>query len=190
MGAPESADDRCDELSDAALLEQIRAGDERAERALFDRYYLRLIRFARSKMALNLQRVEPPSDVAHSALKSVLMGIPLDEFQLDEGKSLWPLLATVTLHKIANRGRRLRPHEPLNVEYLADADIAQDAVVLQDLVSELLEAFSFSDKRRKIIELLLQEYRPGEIAEIVEVSTRTVRRTRKEAEKAIRRLMK
>ena len=56
---------------------------------------------------------------------------------------------------------------------------------MEDLVSKLLEAFSFSKKRQQIVELILQEYRPGEIAELMQVSTRTVLRTRKEAEKAI-----
>lgn len=180
---------RDDELSDATLLEQIRAGDEHAQCVFFDRYYQRLIGFAKTKMALDLQRVEPPSDVAQSTMKSVLMGIPLDEFQLDEGKSLWPLLAKIAVNKIVNRGRKSRPLEVFDVEQLAVTDLTQDGVVLQDLVSKLLEAFSFSEKRRKIVELILQEYRPGEIAELMQVSTRTVLRTRKEAEKALRQLL-
>jgi RNA polymerase sigma factor (sigma-70 family) len=175
------------ELKDRELIDKIRAGDDTAERVLFDRYYVRLVEYARRRMNVRLRQVEPPSDVAQSALKSVFLGIPTREFDLSSNKSLWPLLVTVTLNKIRNRGKKhfgVKRDLSRNIRaddygVLIDDRCSQSEAELYDLVSELLS--KFSGRRRRIIELVLQDYGVGEIARELEISERTVYNTRQRA---------
>ena len=193
-----SAEPPCDDLanlSDRELLERIRAGSEAAARALFDRYYVRLVRYVGDKMGARLQSVEPPSELAHSALKSVLLGIPAREFDVDQGGSLWPLLVTVALNKIRNRWRKhtgpskdIRRNVPLHeYQLLVNSQDQQSETELKDLVEQLLG--TFSGRRRRIIELFLQGYRTGEIAGELGISERTVYSTRQRAIGSLRELL-
>lgn len=175
------------QLDDGELLERIRRHDEIAERELFQRYYDRLLHFARGKMNLRLQTVEPPSDVALSAIKSVLLGIPVGHIEVSSRGDLWPLLVAVTLNKIRNRWRKhsgprrdLGRNVPLGeYEFLTDRNGDTDAAELKDLVDRLLS--KFPGRRRRILEMILDDYRVKDIAQELGIAERTVYNTRQQA---------
>jgi RNA polymerase sigma factor (sigma-70 family) len=183
------------QLDDRELLDRIRQHDEAAERALFQRYYDRLLRFARGKMNLRLQTVEPASDVALSAMKSVLLGIPLGRVEVGSRGDLWPLLVAVTLNKIRSRWRRhsgprrdLGRNVPLgDYEFLLCREGDADAAELNDLVEQLLS--KFPGRRRRILEMVLEGYRVNEIARELGIAERTVYNTRQRAMATLRELL-
>jgi DNA-directed RNA polymerase specialized sigma24 family protein len=195
MTEPASTD-RLQSLPDAELLARIRAGDALAEREVFDRYYTRTVGFARARMNPRLQVRVGASDVAASAMKSVLMGVRPGEFDLDADDTLWPLLATVTLNKIRNQWKThtaqrkdLRLSQPLDpCAWLLEVCPPQACEAeMKDLVDCLLG--QFSPRRQKILRLAMDGYGVGEIAAMVGVSERTVYETRREAARCLMRLL-
>jgi RNA polymerase sigma-70 factor, ECF subfamily len=182
-------------IPDDELLRRIRQGDQAAERALFERYYARLVSYVRRKMYPQLQQVAPPSDIAQSAMKSVLLGIPIRQFSLDEGQNLWPLLVTITLNKISKRGKKffslrrdIGRNQPMDAyDCLSADDDAASQAELNDLVGCLLDCFT--DRRRRIVELLLQDWGVGEIAAELAISEKTVYRTRQQAIASLQELL-
>lgn len=112
----------------------------------------------------------------------------------DDG--LWPLLATITLNKIRNRGKfwqrkqrdptRMQPLEA-GSDPLETGPSAEDTVVLEDLIERLLEPFS--DRRRRILEGILAGQPVNKIALQVGTSERTVLNTRLAAAKILEQIL-
>ena len=185
-----------DSLPDPQLLAEIRAGNSQAERALFNRYYARMVGFARARMNTRLQVRVAASDVAASAIKSVLLGVRPGEFDLDDDENLWPLLVTVMLNKVRNQwkrhtsqGRDLRVSQPIDACQWLAADCQQQTcqVELDDLVERLLAGFP--PRRQNILRLALEGFGVGEIARSVGVTERTVYGTRREAARCLLQLL-
>ena len=194
--AAQSSDERIESLSDPQLLVEIRAGNSQAERALFNRYYARMVGFARARMNPRLQVRVAASDVAASAMKSVLLGICPGEFDLGDDESLWPLLVTVMLNKVRNQwkrhtsqGRDLRVSQPIDACQWLAADSQQQTcqAELDDLVERLLT--EFPPRRQNILRLALEGFGVGEIATSVGVTERTVYETRREAARCLLQLL-
>ena len=184
-----------DSLPDPQLLAEIRAGNSQAERTLFNRYYARMVGFARARMNTRLQVRVAASDVAASAIKSVLLGVRPGEFDLDDDESLWPLLVTVMLNKVRNQwrrhtrqGRDLRVSQPIDACQWLAADSQQQTcqAELDDLVQRLLAEFP---RRQNILRLALEGFGVGEIAASVGVTERTVYETRREAARCLSQLL-
>lgn len=174
-------------LGDDQLLAAYRNGDETAATVLFERYYARLVGLARKKMGGLLRDVEESSDLAQSVFQSVFLRGRDCQIQIGPQDSLWPLLVTITLNKIRNRakywGRKRRDRRrevPLeDRDPLETGPLPEDAARLNDLVEQLLEPFN--QRRRTIIEYLLQELPVAEIAHRVGTSERTIYKTRQAA---------
>lgn len=79
-----------------------------AQKALWDRYFSRLVALAKMKLAETPQRVADAEDVATVALADFFVGKREGRFpQLHDRDSLWPLLATITAHKVVDQQRQL-----------------------------------------------------------------------------------
>jgi len=182
--------------TDADLIAAYRGGDEDAAETLFKRYYQRLSTQVRESLGMRLQAVEEPSDITQSAFRSVFRRTREDRLSLLAGDDLWPLLAAVAMNKIRTRARfwsRQRRDTKRNVpmdagpDPLEDGPDPQDVAALQELVNDLLGAFS--DLRRSILEHVLQGYRNREIADKLGTTERTVYSTRRAAAVLLTRLL-
>jgi RNA polymerase sigma factor (sigma-70 family) len=174
------------EVSDHALLARIRQGDSVAEELLFDRYYDRLVEYARRKMSLQLRRMDSPSELAHSAMKSVFVKIPNGQYDVADGMSLWPLLTTIAIHKIINRSKKRRIGSLPGGELPSPAAGPDEQASVNDLLDRLEQ--ELGPRRWQILKLFFEGWRIGEIAEKTGVSERTVYTTRKTAEEILRQL--
>ncbi|HEV2971653.1 MAG TPA: ECF-type sigma factor [Pirellulales bacterium] len=172
-------------LTDEQLLSAYRAGDDEAATALFERYYQRLLSLIRRQAGWRLKQAEGSMDVAQSVLRSFFGQLRKQQVAVGDDASLWPLLVTITLNKVRNRGKfwqraRRDPSraQPLDSERdpLESGPSPDDVVALGDLVEQLLEPFS--DRRRRIIELILAGQPVREIAAEVGATERTVFNTR------------
>jgi DNA-directed RNA polymerase specialized sigma24 family protein len=96
------------------LIGQLKGGDGAAATPLWDRYGRRLIGLARARLQGHPRRAADENDVALSAFDSFCRGALQDCFpRLSDRKSLWPLLARITICKAINliiRENRRRPH--------------------------------------------------------------------------------
>ena len=182
--------------TDEQLLAAYRAGDQEAATALFERYYKRLLDLIRRQSGWRLKQAEGSMDVAQSVLRSFFGQLRQERVAVGMDESLWPLLVTIALNKVRNRGKfwqrarrdpgRVQPldaqHDPLETGPSPD-----DVAALGDLVERLLEPFS--DRRRRIIELILAGQPVRQIAADVGATERTVFNTRMAAAKILEQVL-
>jgi RNA polymerase sigma-70 factor, ECF subfamily len=179
-------------VGDQELIRAYRQGDEAAASALFERYYQRLLALIRRQLGWKLREVEGSSDVAQSVLKSFFSQVQHRSVQLRAEDSLWPLLATIALNKVRNRGKfwqREKRDAGRQVALEAAQDPLEQGPSPDDVaaVNELVERLKqpFSERRRRILELMLEGRPVGDIAKDVGSTERTVYNTRKAAAKIL-----
>lgn len=175
-------------IPDQQLISAYRQGNQDAATALFERYYARLLELIRRQLGWQLKEVEGSTDVAQSVLRSFFSQIGGERVQLGPSDSLWPLLVTIALNKVRNLGKYWqREKRNLNRQVALEGDYdplergpsPQDAAAVKELVDQLLAPFS--ERRRKIIELILEGESVGDIASKVGTTERTVYSTRRAA---------
>jgi RNA polymerase sigma-70 factor (ECF subfamily) len=181
---------------DQDLISAYRDGDETAASELFERYYVRLLDLIRRQLGWKVRELEGTTDVAQSVLRSFFDQLRHSQIKLTADDSLWPLLTTIALNKMRNRGKfwqREKRDAGRQVQLAAEHDpleqgpSPQDVAAVKELVDKLLEPFS--DRRRQIIRLILEGQAVGKIAAEVGSTQRTVYNTRKAAAEILQRVM-
>jgi DNA-directed RNA polymerase specialized sigma24 family protein len=82
-------------------------GDQAAVEEIWHRYFERLVRLARSRLAARHKRVADEEDVALSAFHSFCRGVAMGKFpDLEDRHDLWKLLVTITVRKAVQQVRR------------------------------------------------------------------------------------
>jgi len=181
---------------DQQLIQAYRQGDQQAASALFERYYTRLLELIGRQLGWQLKEVAGSTDVAQSVLRSFFSQIQNHSVQLGPDDSLWPLLVTIALNKVRNLGKFWQREKrdpgrqvPFNAENdpLEHGPSPHDVAAVKELIGRLLEPFS--DRRRRIVELILEGQPVGEIAVQVGATQRTVYNTRRAAAKILQQLL-
>lgn len=181
---------------DEKLIAAYREGDEAAASALFERYYSRLLDLIRRQFGWKLRQVDGSMDVAQSVLRSFFSQIRQNRVQLAPDDSLWPLLATIAINKVRNRGKfwhREKRNPDREIALAAGSDPLEqgpspdDAAAVKELIDRLLEPFS--ERRRQIIQLILEGCPVGQIAKEVGSTERTVYNTRRAAAKILEQVL-
>jgi DNA-directed RNA polymerase specialized sigma24 family protein len=87
---------------------RLKQGDESAARALWTRYFRRLVRLARSRLPSRSRTTADEEDVALSAFHCLYRSMSRGRVpDLEDRDDLWRLLATITMHKAMDQNRRL-----------------------------------------------------------------------------------
>src|SRR5271157_2501414 len=87
----------------------LKAGDPAAAQALWGRYFDRLVRLARKRLASRTGGVEDEEDAALSAFDSFCAGLARGRFtELGDRDDLWKLLVVITARKVAAQADRRR----------------------------------------------------------------------------------
>jgi RNA polymerase sigma factor (sigma-70 family) len=169
----------------------LRAGDHEAAERLWERYFGRLVTFARGKLQGVSRRAADEEDVALSAFHSFCQAA--ERFpRLNNRDDLWQVLVMLTARKAyqERRGQQaLKRGGTANADGPRAADLA--AVELDEIIGdeptpefaasvaeqfEALLAKLPDDELRQIARLRLEEYTTEEIAARLGVAERTVRR--------------
>jgi RNA polymerase sigma-70 factor (ECF subfamily) len=87
------------------LLPLLPAGDDRAARAVFDRYSDRLVRLAGRHLSPRLAGRVDPEDVVQSVFRTFFRRGTDGEFHLDGSAQLWQLLVKITVLKARAKAR-------------------------------------------------------------------------------------
>ncbi|MCG8653603.1 MAG: ECF-type sigma factor [Pirellulales bacterium] len=179
------------------LLDQVRAGDEKATGQLWEEYFQRLVRIAAKRLPNNLRRVGDEEDIALSAFHSFIAGVRRDQFpDLSGPDNLWGLLITLTGRKVhahlrhqtrQKRGGGNVRGESVFIDPKGDsrgsgiAGVTGDSAA-PDLHAELAEACDGlldqlpDEQLRQIAVMRMDGYLVDEIAEKLELSKRAVER--------------
>jgi RNA polymerase sigma-70 factor (ECF subfamily) len=176
--------------SSAELVQRWRDGDQQAATTLWLRYAERLLALARKRLSGKLARHVDPEDVVQSAYRSFFAGARDDRFVLARSGDLWRLLVAITLHKLNHQVKRMtaqkrgagRAHPfadendlfRFHAQRLAHEPAPSDVLALTDELQQLMR--EFPPLQRHMVELRLQGYCLGEIADLTQRSERTVRR--------------
>jgi RNA polymerase sigma-70 factor, ECF subfamily len=180
-----------EDLSFADLMARVRAGDDDAAAAVFNRFVSRLIGLARSRLDPVMRRKVDPEEVANSAFKSFFRRCA--QFDLEGWDNLWEVLLLITLRKCGRRVEYFRAQRrdvqrevvgPLPAERshagweaIAREPTPEEAAVLNEAVEQLLRRLP--ERERPILVLALQGYSPIEISAEVRRTERTVYRVLK-----------
>jgi RNA polymerase sigma factor (sigma-70 family) len=169
------------------LLEQLRAGDDRAVSSLWEQYFKRMLFVARKKLGGAQRRVRDEEDIALSAFKSFCLGFKKGRFaSTDEDCDLWPLLVTITINKTIDHLRRENRQKRSSENEIAASPMdmlsSECAPELQLITDESFEKLlaaldATGDTDLKRLALLKLENHPAtELAAELGCTVRTVQR--------------
>lgn len=181
------------------LLNQWKAGDQDAAEEIFSRYMNRLIGLAKSRLSEKMKSRVDPEDIVQSAYRSFFRHAQDDRYELRRSGDLWRLLAAITINKTMGQvefhtaaKRSIDQEGELTAESVSHlvAHIAvsrepsvEEAVALTDEIEVLLAMLQPNE--RSILELRLQGKSSEQIAEELQCSPRTVRRTVERVKKSL-----
>jgi RNA polymerase sigma factor (sigma-70 family) len=175
-------------------LSQVEQGDPAAAQQLWERYFRRLVGFARTKLQGTSRRMADEEDVALSAFNSFWRNAERGKFpQLVDRDSLWRLLVVITarkaIHLLRDEGRQKRGGgvvcqtgssdvsglEPAVVQVLSREPTPEFAAQLAEDCQRLIK--SLDDRELESIALWkLEGFSVEEIAEKLDCAPRTVKR--------------
>ena len=181
------------EPSATVLISKLRNGDEEAARLVWDRFFAQLITLTRSRLQTSSRAMSDEEDIVLSAMKSFCIGMRNGRFpELSNRESLWRLLLTITLRKIADkqnydsRGKRDVIRQQLN----SSLEAGQDTVVIAfisrepnpeiaaecaEQISRLLESLENEDLKKVAI-MKMEGYTNMEVANDIGCSLTSIER--------------
>lgn len=186
MSSSSPADD-----SPTQWVDGLRRGDSDAPQKLWEVYFAKLVRLARTRMHGSARRVSDEEDVALSAIDSFIRGIENGRFpQLANRDDLWRLLVTITLNKarhvVRDAGRQKRgggwtPVDPAGTEWMPLDDLVsreptpQFAAQIVDQIDQLLVRLE-NPTLAQVAVLKMEGHTNEEIAARLNVGERTIER--------------
>jgi RNA polymerase sigma factor (sigma-70 family) len=162
-------------------LDQLKHGDDRAARELWNRYYCRQLGLARKLLGDAPRGAGDEEDVALSAFNSFCMRAADGKFPiLEDRDDLWKILATITVRKASRMARRERRRKVTNVEQALD-DFSDEAVTPEFAVAsqqEIQRLFDLldDDQLRVVAYRKLEGQTNSQIAAAIGKSVPTVER--------------
>ncbi len=173
-------------------LGELRQGNSQAAQHLWERYFARLVAFARSRLRGSARQAADEEDVALSAFHSFCRAA--ERFpRLNNRDDLWQVLVMVTARKVGKERRRQQSlrrgggadrerrsaRQAFDVgeleQIIGNEPDPQFAVMLAEHFEALLSALP-SLELREVARLRLEEYSTQEIARELRCTERTVRR--------------
>lgn len=168
------------------VMARLRAGDDAAAVAVFDRFARRLVRLAESRLEPWVRPHADAEDIVQSVYRSFFSRYAGGQFQVCNWNCLWGILLRITQRKCTNLRQRLRAQRrdvlrevllegPAGVGDTAARDPAPDeAAILADLLEDLMRPLEPGE--REMLTLSLEGFSIREISERVGWSQRTVHR--------------
>jgi RNA polymerase sigma factor (sigma-70 family) len=171
------------EASVSLWMGRLAEGDPAAAEKIWQRYYERLVRFARHKLAGANRRASDEEDLAQSVFGSFFQAATAGRFpKLNDRDALWRLLLVITSRKAASRARRdlalkragevgesaLLPAGMLGVgggidQVLGTTPSPEFAALAEEQCQRLLEVLG-DEMLRRIAKLRLEGYTVDEIS--------------------------
>jgi RNA polymerase sigma factor (sigma-70 family) len=176
-------------------VQQLQAGQSAAATELWERYYDRLVGLARQKLRTSSKRVVDEDDVVIDVFDSLCRGVQAGRFpKLNDGDDLWQIMVMLTARKAVNQrkhhhrlkrgGGRLRGESVFQTPEGQTAGINE--IVGKEPTPEFAEMVG--EESRRLLEMLpddtlrtiaiakLHGYENAEIAQQLNVQTRTIER--------------
>jgi RNA polymerase sigma-70 factor (ECF subfamily) len=179
--------------SDRSLLHRFRAGNEDAATQLYLRYVRRVRALAQARCSPELARCADLEDLVQSVFGSFFRAARQGHYDLPAGEELWRIFLVIALNKIRARAvyhqaakrdqRRCAGNDRFAwaLANLPDEQAAQTS--LQLAIDEALEGLP--PEQRLLVQMRLEGYEVGEMAQRLGRSNRTVERLLQQARKTL-----
>ena len=183
-----------------ALVNRVRAGDERASEELFFRYFQRLMALIGRRFPTRLSPRLDPEDVVQSAYRSFFTAAQDGRYVLKESGDLWKLLVAIAINKLHRRiahhnaAKRAIDREVsvgetqgsfnIDPQKLATEPTPDEAVALREQL-ELVNGSLSQTTHRTMFELSLQGLPIAEISQKTMRTEHHVRRVLKSVRKSL-----
>lgn len=187
-----------DDSSVTAYIAGLVEADEEAAQKIWEKYFDKLVRLARSNMRSMQKRETDEEDVALSAMNSFLRGAAEGRFpQLNDREDLWKLLLTCTLRKVSKYRKRQGAlkrgkgqvrgesvfagsgegdsHRELAAMIASPEPTPEFAAEMSETIEEMLDELHDGTLQRVAV-MKLEGYRGREIAEKLGVGEKTIQR--------------
>jgi RNA polymerase sigma-70 factor (ECF subfamily) len=186
----------------AALMAELRRGDDQAAAAVFRRFVHRLVGLARGQLEARVGAGVDPEDVVQSVYRTFFGRYRAGQFEVADWESLWGLLSVITLRKCANRVEYFRAarrdlRREVSAQPAADSLAARqalapdptpsEAAILSETVEQLMR--DLGERDRAILALHLQGHEIPQISDQVGRTRRTVRRVLEQIRRRLDRLL-
>lgn len=183
------------ESSDLELVRRWLTGEDTAAEKLHGRYLDRLLRLVRRNVADRFGGKFDPEDVAQSVFRSLFRGIEEQRFTLDSEDEVWRLLRHIALWKVRNRvrfydadKRRLDMEETASAVFHAlQSPSNESALEFYDLIDSVVRALRPPEQRT--LELMISGMGANDIADELQVTTKSVQRYQKRIRDQLRGLL-
>jgi len=178
-------------------IEGLKAGDEAAVADLWNRYFEQLVRLARQKLGSTPRRVADEEDVAVSVFRCLCTGAQHGRLaEISDRGDLWRVLVTMTMRKTIDQQRRLAGKKrgaghvrgesvfmrksgdegtPGIQQFSDDLPTPLMLTIIEEEGQRLLAALE-DPKLRQIALWKLESYTNDEIADKLQLTTRSVER--------------
>ncbi len=174
---------------DSSWLKRVVEGEAGFESQAVSRFSDRLLRLASARMSPRLSRRLDAEDIVQSVFESFFRRHREQQFDFSTANDVWRLLAAMTYRKTMQAARHhTRQQRDINREKAdvpshgpdaqappSDAPTASAVAMMQELLDEILT--KLPETHHEMLLLRLEQYSIDEIADKVQVSTRTVNRT-------------
>lgn len=156
--------------------------NERAAAEFVSRYLEKLLSLIERNTAARYQSRFDPEDVAQSVLMSWIGAVHQGEVHPSCQDEIWKLLSVIALCKVRNRvrfhdaekRRVARTDSQSALPFVAVEPQEQDAVEFSETLESL--AKNLPERASRVLQLILEGHGVAEIAEKLDVSTKTVQR--------------
>jgi RNA polymerase sigma-70 factor (ECF subfamily) len=193
-----------EELTCQQLIDGLRSGDQSVAAAFFASYSEVLGRIAQRRLSSGLRRRVDADDIVQSVFRTFFRRAQGGEFVLSDSQKLWSLLCAITLTKVRQKAqfhRRLQrnyeresqppPHPGQSgigpAEPVAPGPSPSEAAEFEDQFHMVLD--HLDPEERQVVELRLQDCPYEEIAHVMGISERTVRRILQRVQGRVERLL-
>jgi RNA polymerase sigma-70 factor (ECF subfamily) len=181
------------EVSDGSLMRRFQQGSEHAATELFARYADRVRALARSRCSPDLAARVDADDIVQSVFRCFFQAARRGYYDVPASEELWRILLVIALNKIRD-ARAFHTAAKRDVRLTARMDcrdVALDKLqgktanqaFLQVAVKEALG--TLPAEQRRMVELRIQGYEVGEIAQKIGRSKRSVERGLQETRKRL-----
>lgn len=174
------------------LIDGFRSGDEQVLQQFYAKYGPLLHKIANNRQSPATHRRFDADDVVQSTFRTFFRRARIGYFQFEDNQRLWNLLCAITLTKLREKLRHhSRQSRSIQREIHPDGESAGDggagdgylmpsadrSAAAVDFADEFENVIGdLSDSERQLIELKLADRTNDEVAEVLGVSDRTVRR--------------
>ncbi|MFK7822333.1 MAG: RNA polymerase sigma factor [Planctomycetaceae bacterium] len=171
--------------SDLDLINKWLSGDQQAATNLHEQYFRQVLRLVERNTAQRFASKFDAEDVAQSIFRSMFRGLKDGRFNPENSDEVWGLLRNIALWKVRNRVKyHSAGKRSVDKEDAASVILTNLSSPGEDDASELMEVLnqviaSLREPEQRTLELVIQEKSNQEIADALNVTTKSVQRYRK-----------